>query len=156
MKDKYSWHNLNENPNDLPENTDEVLVAFNRTNCISYQVVSYYEGFNCCMELDGSVFKDYEMKDVDFWKYIEQPIIKKGENKMSKLEQAKKVVKENIHEANCGIFDSRNLVGDYMETLYDEDGLQIDICRGWAYFEVFGLTKEEFENLKDFYNGIAD
>ena len=75
---------------------------------------------------------------------------------MNKLEQAKKVVKENIHEADCGIFDSRNLVGDYMETLYDKDGLQIDICREWAYFEVFGLTKEEFENLKDFYNGIAD
>ena len=71
---------------------------------------------------------------------------------MNKLEIAKRVIKENIEDARCGIFDTRNIVGDTMETLYDSDGLTIDICYFWRYFEVFGLTKEEFEILERYYN----
>lgn len=70
---------------------------------------------------------------------------------MSKLAKAKKIIKANWKMADCGIFDCRNLVGDPMETIYEEDGLQIDICYGWAYFEVFGLTDSEFEQLADYY-----
>ena len=37
---------------------------------------------------------------------------------MSKLEKAKEIIKENWKEADCGIFDCRNLVGDpYAHTL---------------------------------------
>lgn len=38
-----------------------------------------------------------------------------------------------------------------MSTIYDEDGLTIDVCYYYSYFEVFGLTDEEFEELKKFY-----
>lgn len=38
-----------------------------------------------------------------------------------------------------------------MSTIYDEDGLTIDVCYRYSYFEVFGLTDEEFEELKKFY-----
>ena len=41
-----------------------------------------------------------------------------------------------------------------METIYDKDGLVIDICRDWMYFEVFGLTAEEFNKLEEFYDSI--
>ena len=71
-----------------------------------------------------------------------------------KLEKAKVIIKENYKDANCGIFNTRNLVGDYMETIYCDGELQIDICRGWAYFEVFGLTDEDFEKLEEFYNEL--
>lgn len=72
---------------------------------------------------------------------------------MSKnLETAKEIIKKNLGDAVCGIFDSRNIVGDYMENLYDDGKLKIDICYGYSYFEVFGLTTEEFEKLKEFYN----
>ena len=70
---------------------------------------------------------------------------------MSKLSIAKKVIKENWEDADCGIFDCRNSVGDPMVTIYEEDDLQIDICYKWSYFEVFGLTYSEFEALADYY-----
>lgn len=70
---------------------------------------------------------------------------------MSKLEKAKEIIKENFSLCNCGLFNTRNLVGDPMSTIYDEDGLTIDCCYNYYYFEVFGLTDEEFEELKKFY-----
>lgn len=70
---------------------------------------------------------------------------------MSKLDKAKKVISEHLDDARCGIFNTRNFVGDAMTTIYEEDGLTIDICYHWYYFEVFGLTNEEFYELEKFY-----
>ena len=74
--------------------------------------------------------------------------------KLSKLDIAKIIVSERISDANCGIFNSRNLVGDPMTTVYRGNQLTIDICYPYAYFEVFGLTEEEFEELKEFYEEL--
>lgn len=71
-----------------------------------------------------------------------------------KLKKAKAVVKENLNDACCGIFNNRNTEGDYLETIYEEDGLTIDICYGYSYFEVFGLTKEDFDELKRYYDTL--
>lgn len=46
------------------------------------------------------------------------------------------------------MFDTRNLVGDLMETIYDEDGIVVDYCYYCEYIEVFGLIDEEFERLE--------
>lgn len=73
---------------------------------------------------------------------------------MNKLEVAKKIIKENIDDARCGIFDTRNIVGDDMDTLYDSNGLTVDICYGYAYFEVFGLTDNEFAELENYYETL--
>ena len=73
---------------------------------------------------------------------------------MNKLEIAKKVIAENINHANCGIFDTRNTVGDSMNNLYDSDGLVIDICYLWSYFEVFGLTNDEFAKLREYHKSL--
>lgn len=70
---------------------------------------------------------------------------------MNNLEKAKQIIKENIKDAFCGIFDSRNMAGDSMETLYDDNNLIIDICYDYEYYEVFGLTEEEFIELKEYY-----
>lgn len=70
---------------------------------------------------------------------------------MGRLEKAKEIIKENFSLYDCGLFNTRNLVGDPMSTIYDEDGLTIDVCYRYSYFEVFGLTDEEFEELKKFY-----
>lgn len=70
---------------------------------------------------------------------------------MSKLEEAKKFISDHIEDAPCGIFNTRNYIGDEMETVYDHDGLVIDLCRYWEYFEVFGLSDEEFYDLSEFY-----
>ena len=70
---------------------------------------------------------------------------------MTKLEIAKKVIEENFEDGRYGIFDSRNVVGDWMETIYNEDGLIIDICYNWSYFEVFGLDDKDFTELEKYY-----
>jgi hypothetical protein len=75
---------------------------------------------------------------------------------MTKLEKAKEIIKDNIKDARYGIFDSRNLAGDSMTCIYYENGLQVDICYGYGYFEVFGLSDEEFEALEKYYEGLTN
>ena len=74
---------------------------------------------------------------------------------MSKLEKAKEIIKENFDDACCGIFDSRNFVGDPMFNIYEKDGLTVDICYNYSYFEVFGLSSEEFKELEKYYYGLV-
>lgn len=73
---------------------------------------------------------------------------------MSKLEKAKEIIKENISDADCGIYNCRGCMGDRMTNIHNEDGLCIDICYGYAYFEVFGLSVAEFEELQKYYEEI--
>lgn len=71
-----------------------------------------------------------------------------------RLKVAKEVIKEYINNGDCGIFFTRNDCGDYMETLYKDDDLTIDICYHHQYFEVFGLSDNEFLELEEFYNEL--
>lgn len=50
-------------------------------------------------------------------------------------------------DLGCGIYNSRNIVGDEMETVYSKDGVTIDACYNWDYIEVFGLTDEDFKQV---------
>lgn len=80
---------------------------------------------------------------------------KESENKrISKLEKAKEIVKKYYNDADCGIFDSRNILGDDMITIYKDESLKIDICYNYAYFEVFGLTNKEFKELEKYYDSL--
>lgn len=76
--------------------------------------------------------------------------------KETKLETAKRVIEEFVSDACCGIFNSRNTVGDRMTTIYDSDELAVDICYGEMYFEVFGLSEEEFAELEAYYKKLTD
>jgi len=71
---------------------------------------------------------------------------------MNKLEKAKEIIKERIDVADCGIFSTRNWVGDEMLTVYDDGELEVDICYGYAYFDVFGLSPMQFAELEEYYN----
>ena len=73
---------------------------------------------------------------------------------MTKLDIAKKIIKENYKDADCGIFDSRNIVGDWTTNIYNDNGLTIDVCYEWSYFEVFGLSDDEFNELEKFYYSL--
>lgn len=73
---------------------------------------------------------------------------------MNKLEKAKEIVKENYRDAQCGMFNTRNVVGDVMTNIYDENGLIVDICYDYMYFEVFGLSDNEFVELLKYYNSL--
>lgn len=73
---------------------------------------------------------------------------------MNRLDEVKVIVKSLIPLADCGIFNTRNLVGDHMETVYRKNGVTIDVCMYYSYLEVFGLTCDEFDELKAYYNQV--
>ena len=75
---------------------------------------------------------------------------------MNKLDIAKEIIKENYHDATCGLYDCRNILGDPMTNIYEDDEFCIDICYPYAYFEVFGLSKTEFKELSEFYDNIEE
>ena len=70
------------------------------------------------------------------------------------VEKVKEVIENNIEDALCGVSDCRNTVGDPMEMIYDEAGVRIYLCREYEYFEVFGLTNEEFSEVESFYEDL--
>lgn len=69
-----------------------------------------------------------------------------------KLEKAKRIIDQYYDRASCGIFDCKGWGGDDMFTVYENDGLVIDICFYHQYFEVFGLSEDEFLELEKYYN----
>lgn len=71
------------------------------------------------------------------------------------VEKVKEVIKDNVKYAMFGIFDCRNIAGDLMETIYDEDGVRVEICRKQEYFEAFGLSNEEFAEVESFYKDLV-
>jgi len=73
---------------------------------------------------------------------------------MNNFTKAKEIVKAYYEYADCGIFNSRNIIGDMMETIYENNGLTIDICYDWSYFEVFGLDEAEFKELERYYYSL--
>ena len=74
----------------------------------------------------------------------------------TKLEIAKQIIKENYRRGDCGIFDCRGWTGDAMDALYDDGELRIDICYYYSYFEVFGLSHNDFVELKRFYDMLSE
>ena len=71
---------------------------------------------------------------------------------MNKINKLKRFLQENY--PNIQAFDTRNIVGDSMETVYDEDGIIVDYCPDYEYIEIFGLTDVEFEDLIDNYGRL--
>jgi hypothetical protein len=43
-----------------------------------------------------------------------------------------------------------------MSNIYDDGELVIDICYGYEYFEVFGLSENDFADLVSFYRSLVD
>ena len=70
------------------------------------------------------------------------------------FEEVKKVIREHFNKAPCGLFFCRNTANDAMTNIYDKNGIQIDICYNWAYFEVFGLDLVQQVALKKYYDSL--
>lgn len=63
----------------------------------------------------------------------------------------KNLIKENFKSGDCGLFNTRNLVGDVMKNIFKGHFFALDICYNYAYFEVFGMNEEEFKELEVYY-----
>ena len=80
--------------------------------------------------------------------YFDKPI------NVSRIDKVKNVIRNRYSDATCGLFFNRNWVFDHTSTIWEEDGVTIDICYYHQYFEVFGLTEEEENELLAFYNSL--
>ena len=67
--------------------------------------------------------------------------------KEDKIDKLKKFLQEEY--PNIQAFNTRNIVGDSLYTVYEEDGITVEYCYYYEYIEIFGLTDEEFEDLVD-------
>lgn len=70
------------------------------------------------------------------------------------MEKIKSIIKEYFDDARCGLFYSRNCMGDRMTTIYSNERVTIDICYDYAYFEVFGLNADEQQELRKYYKEL--
>lgn len=70
------------------------------------------------------------------------------------LEEVKQIIKEYYNHADCGLYNTRNIASDYMINIYDGKYFTVDICFYYSYFEVFGATSEEFEEISEFYDNL--
>jgi hypothetical protein len=73
------------------------------------------------------------------------------EERLKEFNIVKKIIKENIKDADSGLYDNRNWVGDRMSTLFKGKYFMLDICYYYSYYEIFGTTKIEFNKLHDYY-----
>ena len=67
----------------------------------------------------------------------------------------KNLIKENFKCGACGLFNTRNTEFDRMDTLFEGEYFTLDICYHWEYFEVFGLSYNEFVELSDYYDKLG-
>lgn len=73
---------------------------------------------------------------------------------MNRVEKAKKIIRENYSDADCGCFFTRNILGDPMLTIYADDEITVDICYRYSYFEIFGLTEDEEDEVFAYYEAL--
>ena len=67
--------------------------------------------------------------------------------KEDKIDKLKKFLQEEY--PNIQAFNTRNIAGDSLYTVYEEDGITVKYCYYYEYIEIFGLTNKEFEDLVD-------
>ena len=72
----------------------------------------------------------------------------------STIEKVKEVIKNNIEDALCGIYNYHTVSSCPVKTIYNEDDVSVKLCTFWGYFEVLGLTNKEFAEVKLFYIGL--
>ena len=76
-------------------------------------------------------------------------------NRIEELEKVKKIIKKNYKYADCGIYNTRNIVGDPMENIFNGKYFIVDMCYYYSYFEIFGTTNEEFKELEQYYSDLG-
>ena len=102
-----------------------------------------------------------KMKEIEYLKIEpmleEKKIIKINEKNIDRVkeyEKIKSIMKECIGMGDCGLYNTRNIVGDNMQNLFQGKYFSLDICYEHSYFEVFGMTDEEYELLKEYYDKL--
>lgn len=54
---------------------------------------------------------------------------------------------EYFNNTKTQIFYTRNTAGDDMQTIYNKNNVIIDYCPYWEYIEIFGLEKDNYNEV---------
>lgn len=76
--------------------------------------------------------------------------------RFKEYKKVKEIIAEFFERAECGIFNTKNIVNDRMFNIFRGKYFKVDICLEYAYFEVFGTTPTEFDELKGYYERIRE
>lgn len=77
-------------------------------------------------------------------------------NRIEEFKKVKQIIKNLYLQASCGIFKTRNWCGDLTVNIFSGKYYEVDICYQWEYFEVFGTTDEEWDELERLYEELTD
>lgn len=77
-------------------------------------------------------------------------------NRKEEFQKVKELIKKYYKYSKYGIYNTRNIVGDPMKTLYIGKYFKLEICYEYGYFEIFGTTNEEFEELEGYYASLRN
>lgn len=113
-------------------------------------------GFNNRYSALEAAYSDMAEAFARYRQRVTDKIGEETEVEGTKLEKAKQIIKKYFSEASCGLFFTRNWVGDEMAQIYKDNELAVDICYRYEYFEVFGLGPEEQEELEKYYNELKE
>lgn len=75
---------------------------------------------------------------------------------LSKLDIAKEVIRDHWMLARLGIYNGPNNSGAPVYMIYHDHEMEIYICYCYEYFEVYGLTDDEFADLKKYYDELVE
>jgi hypothetical protein len=73
----------------------------------------------------------------------------------SELNAVREYLKDNLHQLDCGLFFTRNIIGDPMELTLNGKYIMMWTCWGCGYVEVFGLDSDEQSKLIDWYDQLV-
>lgn len=51
------------------------------------------------------------------------------------------------------MFNTRNILGDFMYTVFHEGDIIVDYAPDYGYIEIFGLSQSEFDAVANLYDG---
>ena len=72
-----------------------------------------------------------------------------------RIDLIKTVIRDYFDRARHGLFFSQNVVdADYMKNVYRDNGVIVDVCYQHGYFEVFGLSADEQDELYAYYKSL--
>lgn len=77
-------------------------------------------------------------------------------DRIKEFKKVKQIIKNLYLQASCGIFKTRNWCGDLTVNIFSGKYFDVDICYQWEYFEVFGTTDEEWDELERLYEELTD
>ena len=79
-----------------------------------------------------------------------------AKSREDELKEVKKLIKKHYGSADGGMFFTRNIAGDTMETIYKGMFFTLDVCWYWGYYELFGCTEDEEEEVAIYYDSLEE